>query len=136
MQISITRYLTLGAVLLVPSLMLAAYWISARVHRSPAESRWHVPVADAERGKVLIQQYGCSTCHTVPGVAGARGKVGPRLDQLKEKAYVGGVLPNNPQNLIYWIQHPRDASPRTAMPDLSVVPRDARDIAAYLYSLP
>jgi cytochrome c551/c552 len=32
---------------------------------------------DPERGRSLIQAYGCGTCHTIAGVRGARGRVGP-----------------------------------------------------------
>jgi cytochrome c2 len=34
-----------------------------------------------------------------------------------------------------WIRHPRNISPHTAMPDTGVTVTDARDIAAYLYTL-
>ncbi|MBW3599220.1 MAG: c-type cytochrome [Planctomycetes bacterium] len=101
----------------------------------PLDAKWHVPVADADRGRLLIREYGCGACHTVPGAPGATGKVGPRLDELREKVYIAGVLPNSPPDLIMWIQSPQEADPRTAMPDLNVGERDARDIAAYLYSL-
>ena len=106
------------------------------VRQYPEESQWYVPAANPERGLVLIREYGCGTCHTIPGVSGATGRVGPRLDQLNEQAYIGGVLSNSPQNLVSWIQNPQEASPRTAMPDLDVSEKDARDIAAYLYTRP
>jgi cytochrome c1 len=44
-------------------------------------------------------------------------------------------LPNSADNLVRWIQHPRTIEPKTAMPDLGVSNQDARDIAAYLYTL-
>jgi cytochrome c len=107
-------------------------WFDA--NQASSETRWRVPVADADRGRILLRDYGCSTCHVVPGVPGARSRVGPPLDYLTKNSYIAGVLPNNPQNLVHWIQHPRQASPETAMPDLDVTERDARDMAAYLYS--
>ena len=103
---------------------------------SPTDSPWHVPAVEPERGKAMIRKYGCVACHTIPGVPGATGTVGPELDDVKQRIYIAGVLPNSPQNLVYWIRNPREAAPRTAMPDLDVAERDARDIAAYLYSLP
>jgi hypothetical protein len=66
----------------------------------------------------------------------ANGKVGPRLGRLREQGDVAGVLPNSPQNLTYWIMHPREADPKTAMPELGVTEEDARDLAAYLLGLP
>jgi cytochrome c len=106
------------------------------LHRHPTPPALYVPDASPERGRVLIREYGCGACHTVPGVGGATGKVGPRLDRVREHVYVGGVLPNTPQNMIFWIANPKEADPRTAMPDLDVSEEDARDIAAYLYGLP
>jgi cytochrome c2 len=106
------------------------------LHRSPTPSALYVPGASHERGRVLLQEYGCGACHTVPGVRRAAGKVGPRLDRMKEQVYVAGVLPNTPHNLVLWIQNPKKADPQTAMPDLGVREADARDMAAYLYRLP
>jgi cytochrome c1 len=91
--------------------------------------------ADAERGQAAIERYGCGACHRIPGVAGARGLVGPPLDHYGERALIAGQLPNRPAILIAWILDPPALIPATGMPDLDVSPRDARDIAAYLYSL-
>jgi len=121
----------LGAI----TLILGFHYGSRGLHRYPKREVWHVPAADPERGPGLIVAYGCSTCHVVPGVREATGKVGPRLDRMAEQVYIAGVLPNSPQNLISWIRHPRAADPRTAMPDLGVSAADARDIASYLYAL-
>ena len=90
---------------------------------------------DADRGRTAIRAYGCQTCHTIPGIPGADALVGPSLAGLGTRAYVGGVLSNTPENLVMWIQDPKAASPRTAMPDVGVTPEDARDIASYLYTL-
>jgi cytochrome c1 len=37
--------------------------------------------------------------------------------------------------LIDWIRHPQEVRRPTPMPDMGVTDRDARDIAAYLYTL-
>lgn len=86
------------------------------------------------RGKAAIARYGCASCHTIPGVQGANGLVGPPLSGLRHRVYVS-VLPNTPQNLMRWIQHPREVDPKAVMPDTGVASADARDIVAYLYSL-
>ena len=86
------------------------------------------------RGREMLRAYGCATCHTIGGVPGATGKVGPPLDGIAERSYVAGVLPNTPDNLVQWIMAPRAVDPKTAMPNLGVRAADARDIAAYLYS--
>jgi cytochrome c len=109
-----------------------AVWGLRRPAAAPLLS---VPEGQAERGCQLLQHHDCGSCHTVPGVRSAIGKVGPPLDHVREHAYIGGVLPNSPQNLISWIMNPKASDPATAMPDLDVNDRDARDIATFLYQL-
>lgn len=87
-----------------------------------------------QRGKQLIEAYGCTSCHTIAGIRAARGLVGPPLTDIKSRAFIGGVLANKPDNLEHWIMQPSRYSPNTAMPDLGVDAAQARDIAAYLYS--
>ena len=88
-----------------------------------------------ERGVAAIRHYGCGACHTIEAVPGANGRVGPPLTTLATRAYIGGATPNTPENLVGWIRNPKAFSPQTAMPVLGVTESDARDIAAYLYSL-
>jgi cytochrome c2 len=85
-------------------------------------------------GQQLIARYGCAACHQIKGIAHADSKVGPSLEEIRDSGYVGGVLPNSGGNLMKWIMHPRAVSPNTAMPELGVTEREARDMAAYLYS--
>lgn len=86
-------------------------------------------------GKQLIQAYGCGACHMVPGVHGARGLVGPPLFYLSQRTMIAGELPNTPEDLTRWIEHPKSVNPKTAMPDLGLTEDQAYDIAAYLYTL-
>jgi mono/diheme cytochrome c family protein len=90
---------------------------------------------DATRGKVAIQQYACATCHVIPGITGAIAPVGPPLERIAARTYIGGVLMNTPENMVRWLRQPQTLDPGTAMPDLGVSERDARDITAYLYTL-
>jgi len=90
---------------------------------------------DPARGREAIVAYGCGSCHAVPGIREAQGRVGPELTRFSEQIYIAGRLPNTPLNLIAWIQNPHDIDPLNAMPDLGVTHEDARDIAAYLYTL-
>ena len=90
---------------------------------------------DARSGRVEIRKYGCNTCHEISGVPGARGLVGPPLDHFVERSYIAGEIPNTPDNLMLWIQHPRQIEPHTVMPEMGVTEKDSRDIAAYLYTL-
>ena len=94
-----------------------------------------VPGGDLEAGRTLLANYGCITCHTIPGVPGGNAHVGPPLTDWGDRVYIAGLLTNTPENLIYWIQNPQTVVPGNAMPDLGVTDSDARDIASYLYSL-
>jgi cytochrome c2 len=90
---------------------------------------------DARMGRIEIRKYGCNTCHEISGVAGARGLIGPPLDQIGRRYYIAGELENSPNNLMLWIRHPRQVEPHTLMPEMGVTEQDSRDIAAYLYTL-
>ena len=90
---------------------------------------------DPENGKLLLRQFACGSCHEIPGVAAARGKVGPPLEGVATRVYLAGVLPNTPQNMASFIRAPHKADPKTAMPDMGVTEAHARDMVAYLYRL-
>jgi cytochrome c len=88
---------------------------------------------DPARGEIALRQYACPTCHIIPGMVGAHGLAGPPLTQWPRRAYIAGILPNTPDNLVRWLRDPQEVSPANAMPNLGVTERDARDMAAYLY---
>jgi cytochrome c len=88
-----------------------------------------------EAGARDIVRYGCGSCHTIPGIAGAHGKVGPSLAAIESHSYIAGQLSNQPTNLAHWIQHPHSVHPDTLMPELGVTTAESRDIAAFLYSM-
>ena len=81
----------------------------------------------------VMEAFGCGSCHMIPGVDGADGRVGPNLAGMGNRWSIAGHLPNTPANLVRWIMHPQEVAPGTLMPDLGVPERQARDIAAYLY---
>ena len=103
--------------------------------RASGDDRYHLAAANPDRGRVAIRRYGCGSCHDIPGVVGADGMVGPPLATIAKRVYIAGVLPNEPDNLVKWIENPQGVDPKTAMPNMGVTTRDARDIAAYLYTL-
>jgi cytochrome c2 len=90
---------------------------------------------DPDFGRRLTQRYGCAGCHTIPGVPGAQGKVGPTLQGFAARVYIGGVATNSPDTLIRWIENPRSIDPKTAMPITGISRAEARHVAAYLYTL-
>ena len=90
-----------------------------------------VPVPQRQASDLIVQ-YGCQTCHVIPNVPGAVGKVGPSLDDLNQRSYLAGTLSNTPANLQQWIMHPQSIQPGTAMPEMGVTQNDAYEIAAFL----
>lgn len=122
-------------VLLIPFVALAIAIAALAFYRTPVQSSVTVPGGNADRGKVYLQAWGCGSCHTISGVDGANGKVGPNLDEVGLHSFVAGHLANTPDNMIQWIMHPQQVSPGTGMPEMGVPEGVARDMAAYLYSL-
>ena len=94
-----------------------------------------MPGASSERGREAIQRHGCVACHVIPGVAGPQSNVGPPLERMARRAYIAGVVPNLPSEMIRWLVDPPQVDPLTAMPAMGVSEAEARDMAAYLYTL-
>jgi cytochrome c len=90
---------------------------------------------DPDRGTSAIGRYGCGSCHTIPGIRGANALVGPPLTRIASRSYLAGEIQNTPANMVRWIQHPQHIEKGTVMPEMGVTESDARDIAAYLYTL-
>ncbi|MEO7073021.1 MAG: cytochrome c oxidase assembly protein [Rhodanobacter sp.] len=131
---SATRHLGVLRIACVFALLLPALALPG-CGRRDAASPWVVSGANAARGPALIRAYGCSSCHVVPGVADARGMVGPPLTHFAQRGYIAGTLRNTPDHLILWLRKPQQVLPGNAMPDTVLGDQDARDIAAYLYTL-
>ncbi len=94
-----------------------------------------VPEGDPKQGALLLSAHGCGGCHTIPGVSGANGTIGPPLTGYARRVYIAGKLPNRLDNLIRWIQDPQSIEPGTVMPKLAVNEAEALAMAAYLYTL-
>lgn len=101
----------------------------------PAERAVPVPGGDPQRGKAAVERYGCIACHAMPGVTNQGSNVGPPLHKIARRAYLGGVVPNTPADMVRWLRNPPQLAPRTAMPNLGLSEAQAKDIAAYLYTL-
>ena len=90
---------------------------------------------DAMRGKLALTQYGCHGCHRIDGIVGPDTHVGPPLHDFGRRLTLPGARPHTPAQLVQWLRDPQAIDPHTAMPDLGVNARDARDMAAYLVTL-
>lgn len=99
------------------------------------EARQVLQNADPEQGRVDIKNYSCGVCHVIPGVRGARGQVGPTLEAYARRVYIAGKFPNDPLLLTQWIRDAPALAPRTAMPAIAMDEQQARNMAAYLYTL-
>lgn len=109
--------------------------VAAACSSTPSSAPAQVPGGNPRQGAVEIERFGCGSCHVIPGIRGADGLVGPPLIDWSRRGFIAGELPNNGPNLIHWIMDPRQVEPGTAMPDLGVSQSQARDIAAYLFSI-
>ena len=119
-------------------IMIVAFVLTAGCRgNNPTESVGYAvrTGGDPSHGAAVLEGYGCGACHTIPGVRGARGLVGPPLLWWSRRTFIAGELPNTPENLVRWIRAPQSVEPHTAMPALGVTDQDARDAAAYLYTL-
>jgi cytochrome c oxidase assembly factor CtaG/cytochrome c2 len=99
------------------------------------ESAAELTGGNVRRGHDTIRRYGCQSCHSIPGVRGAMALVGPPLSGIADRSYIAGVLTNSPEHMIQWLRNPQAVDDKTAMPNMNVTEKDARDIAAYLYTL-
>ena len=96
-----------------------------------------VTAGEPEFGREALADYGCVSCHAIPGVevAGEEAYVGPPLLRWARRSYIAGALVNDQENLVRWIMDPQEVEPGTAMPDLGVTEEDAVNISSYLMSL-
>jgi len=126
------RYGLTGGAVLLAALCLA----SAGCNGGQSVAPYTVSTGgDSSQGKALIESKGCGACHVIPGISQARGLVGPPLYFFSRRTMIAGELPNTPENLVRWIKDPKQVEPGTAMPDLGLTDQQARDVAAYLYTL-
>lgn len=87
---------------------------------------------DPDRGRAAILKYGCTSCHSIPGIREGNS-VGPPLDNYSRRSHVAETLPNTPENLTLFLLAPASVRPDTTMPDMGLSEDEARDITAFLY---
>ena len=104
-------------------------------HRNAEDRAAALTGGDPLAGKAAIGRRPCGGCHVIPGVPGAKGRVGPPLTAFAGRGYIAGRAANQPDALIRFLQDPQSIDPQTAMPPMGIDAAEARDIAAYLYTL-
>jgi cytochrome c1 len=91
--------------------------------------------ADAHAEARALIAANCASCHRVPGVPSATGRVGPSLEGLAREQVLAGRLANTPANLHRWIAHPQAVDPGVDMPEMGLTDAQVDRIVAYLYTL-
>lgn len=119
----------------VYALLLSLAFLMPGCSDVSAPNHLWVPGGDQENGRRLVLAFDCGACHTIEGVRSARGIVGPKLEQFAQRTMLAGVVANVPGNLVPWLMNPPAINPQTAMPAMGINEAQARDIAAYLYTL-
>ncbi|HEY3239192.1 MAG TPA: c-type cytochrome [Acidimicrobiia bacterium] len=90
---------------------------------------------------IFTGEGGCISCHTVVGVAGAEGRVGPNLTHLKSRTtFAGAIFENTTTNLTKWVRDPPAMKPMrpdkgTGMPDQGLSDAEVHKVVAYLETL-
>lgn len=102
--------------------------------KPPPEQRQHMPQADAARGREVINQVGCGSCHSIPGIYWPKGQTGPSLQGFADRGLIAGRLPNQPEILAAFIRNAPALIPDTTMPAMPITEEDSRHVAAYLYA--
>ena len=129
MQTGSKRSMRFSGILLLPILALLAACADKR------EQPRALTGADARAGLATIERVGCAACHRIPGVDWPQGTVGGSLDGFADRSMIAGRFPNQPDILAVWIRNAPSMSATTGMPAMPITPAEARDVAAYLYTL-
>jgi cytochrome c len=103
-------------VLSTGALLLCAALTSGCAKEEPTS---RVVGGDPERGRLL----------------GAGGDAGPSLQYMGRLSYIAGSIPNQPENMIRFLQNPPAVKPGTLMPALGISDDEARHMAAFMYTL-
>jgi mono/diheme cytochrome c family protein len=97
--------------------------------------RYDQPAGDPARGKALAEVTGCGACHTISGIGWPKGRTAIALAEYDDVGLIAGAVPNTPANLAAFVRNAPAVKPGSTMPPTPVTHSEARDIAAFLYSL-
>lgn len=94
---------------------------------------------DPQAGKEQIVMHDCHSCHEIPGIPVNRYRRGPSLKHWAKQNTIAKKWPNTPENLEHFLQDPErmlhGSGLRNEMTMSSVKAGDARNMAAYLFSI-
>jgi cytochrome c oxidase subunit 2 len=84
----------------------------------------------------IMQNAGCGGCHTIDGVQGFVGILGPNLTHFAgRQCFAGCYLENTPENLTKWLTDPPAVKPGVDMPNLHLSGQEVQTLVQYLGSL-
>jgi len=129
------KWITACCVLVVVAIVGGTQYAATSERHALEEKAAELTSGDPVHGRELAQNKGCTGCHQIPGTTGAQGNVGPPLTRIATRVFVGGVLLNTPDNMRQWLLDPPRIDPKSAMPNVGLSDQEARDLAAYLYTL-
>ena len=99
------------------------------------------PELDQAVGAELFISKGCSGCHTISGLEGANGKIGPNLTHLYSRSrFAGAIFDLNDRNLRRWLRDPPAMKPMNpdngqGMPNRGLTEGEITQLIAYLETL-
>lgn len=103
----------------------------ASVPPTSSEALAGVDVFNGKTGK-----QACGSCHTVNGLAGAEGQVGPDLTHLLSRTtFAGAIFDMTNENLVKWLENPPKRKAGSKMPNLGLSGDEINKLVAYLETL-
>lgn len=103
--------------------------------KQPPDQQHFMAAADPRRGREIIVRVGCSSCHEIPGIGWPKGRIAPSLEGFAGQSLIAGRAPNRPDVLARFVRNAPEVVPGSGMPPMPLQPEEARDVAAYLYTL-
>ncbi len=89
----------------------------------------------AQQGEQVFGSH-CAVCHTVRGMPGNFGTMGPDLTHImSRRALASGTLPNNTANLAAWISNAQNIKPGVDMPTENLSGPQLQALLAYMKTL-
>jgi cytochrome c2 len=126
-------------IIVTPVLLFITIFLTACSQTFNYERGASMTGGDPQAGKEKIVLHDCHSCHEIPGIPVNRDRQGPSLKHWAKQSTIIKKWPNTPENLEDFLQHPErmlhGSGLKSEMTMSSVKPSDARDIAAYLFSI-
>jgi cytochrome c oxidase subunit 2 len=78
----------------------------------------------------------CAACHTIGGLEGAGGVIGPNLTHVASRGtFAGALFELNRSNLARWLENPPGVKPGVKMPDLGLTSEEIQALVDFLLEL-